>query len=236
MAHIFLSIAFASKEELGWDLSIRPFFGADKRRQYYIDIGENTYETMAVISDVEADILNGSATRLWKVRILGSTSGPYLYLKDMWAEEDRMLEKVIHGMILNDIESNFGTDIREETASFMLTPEDDCVVQSNGKDDTTHIIMRQYSPCFKNAYHIKPIHKLDIAKKSAGIPSAADTDIYDVQNCFKIKALEYRKHYRVAYGPYAQPIHSLRKLSDVFVVLRDSATGPYVLAFRGVAN
>ncbi|OCB90611.1 hypothetical protein A7U60_g2129 [Sanghuangporus baumii] len=223
VAHIFLSIAFASKEEMGWDLSVRPFFGVNKKRAYYIDVGSTTYETVEVISDLEADVLNSSATRIWKVRLPGTNS--FFYLKDIWVEEGRRLEKTIHDMILEDVERTFGAETRKDTASLMLTPMDDWLVRANGEDDhTTRVMMRGYTPCLENVYHIKKRYRSDNSKKSVGLPSAADTDIHDIQVCIRVKTLEHRKHYRVVFAQCAQPIHTLRKLSDAFIVLKDGAT------------
>ncbi|KAL5525386.1 hypothetical protein ACEPAF_9256 [Sanghuangporus sanghuang] len=223
VAHIFLSIAFASKEEMGWDLSVRPFFGVNKKRAYYIDVGSTTYETVEVISDLEADVLNSSATRIWKVRLPGTNS--FFYLKDIWVEEGRRLEKTIHDMILEDVERTFGAETRKDTVSLMLTPMDDWLVRANGEDDhTTRVMMRGYTPYLENVYHIKKRYRSDNSKKSVGLPSAADTDIHDIQACIRVKTLEHRKHYRAVFAQCAQPIHTLRKLSDAFIVLKDGAT------------
>ncbi|KAL5496160.1 hypothetical protein ACEPAH_3077 [Sanghuangporus vaninii] len=223
VAHIFLSIAFASKEELGWDLSIRPFFGVNKKMAYYINIGSTTYETVEIISELEADVLNSSAARTWKVRLPGTNS--FFYFKDIWVEEGRRLEKTVHDMILEDVKRTFGAEIRKDAASFMLTPMDDWLVHANGEDDhTTRVMMRGYTPCLENVYHIKKRYRSDNSKKSVGLPSLADTDINDIQACIRVKTLEHRKHYRVVFAQCAQPIHTLRKLSDAFVVLKDGAT------------
>ncbi|OCB90618.1 hypothetical protein A7U60_g2136 [Sanghuangporus baumii] len=61
LIHVFLSLAFASKEELGWDLTIRPFIRSDGKRVY---VDDNTYETKDVLADNVADVLVSHATRV----------------------------------------------------------------------------------------------------------------------------------------------------------------------------
>ena len=82
---MFLSLAFATKEELGWDPTIRETALNDGKRTYHIDVGDETFETIQVLAD-NADMLDSHATRVWKVK-QPNTDEPCV-LKDVWIYQD----------------------------------------------------------------------------------------------------------------------------------------------------
>ena len=153
LAHIFLSIAFATKEELGWDPTISPFVGDDGCRAYRINVDDETYETEQGLSDSD-DALIGQATRVWRVRHV--SSGELAVLKDVWVEDDRDMEHEIREAILRDIGAKYGEGVREEAKSHLLTPIAHCLVRVHGEPDyTTLIMMRDYTPSMRRRLKVR---------------------------------------------------------------------------------
>ncbi|KAL5496143.1 hypothetical protein ACEPAH_3060 [Sanghuangporus vaninii] len=227
LIHIFLSFAFASKEELGWDLSIRPVIKGTGKRIYRIDIGDKIYETRRILSEDTADSLVSRATRTWEATDL-ETGEPYV-IKDVWIDDDRELEHDIYNAILSDIEKKFGTDVKREVASHLLTPVQHCFVQANGQDDhTTDVMMRGLKLSFKEAFDLKIREvKGNDAKKSIGPSAASDTALRQTRlgrrhPFSQHHALFRKKHYRVVFKETGLALYTLRKLPNIFTVLRDS--------------
>ncbi|KAF7790438.1 hypothetical protein EIP86_001393 [Pleurotus ostreatoroseus] len=95
----FLSVMFATKEQLGWDPTMR----LRDDGQLDIDVRSEdgivtTYRTQRIVSDKEADSLVGAGTRTWVVREVRASDdeefGPLLMLKDTWVDKDRRREGV----------------------------------------------------------------------------------------------------------------------------------------------
>ncbi|KAJ3782191.1 hypothetical protein GGU10DRAFT_335752 [Lentinula aff. detonsa] len=100
LVRIFLSLAFSSRDRMGWDSTITlshvDRFG---QRQYLIKINDQSYTTVDVLSDTAADSPLGRATRVWKVK---DSSAKIRVLKDVWLESDRLEEHKIREAILAD--------------------------------------------------------------------------------------------------------------------------------------
>ncbi|KAL5520237.1 hypothetical protein ACEPAG_9450 [Sanghuangporus baumii] len=228
LIHVFLSLAFASKEELGWDPTFRPFERQDGRLVYHIDIGEETYETDSVLSKNSANQLVGHATRVWIVHRLGSDV--QYVLKDAWTEDDQKPEHLVHEMLLHDVEDKFGAEVRQKVASHLLTPIAHCLVCVNGEEDhTTNVMMRGYMPSFKEQYRINVEnlgnHDDDNASPTEiGVEGLGRGDLKDPLSWYNpLRRILRRKHYRVVFKEIAKPLSTVRKLPDVFTVLSDSA-------------
>ena len=85
---IFLSLSFASKEDLGWDMSIKPTLNAiNDERLYSIEVGGEYYHTSEsdMISGEKADGLVTSATRIWKAK--RDRDGTDVIIKDFWPSD-----------------------------------------------------------------------------------------------------------------------------------------------------
>ncbi|OCB90632.1 hypothetical protein A7U60_g2150 [Sanghuangporus baumii] len=154
VTHIFLSLAFASKEELGWDPTIRHVLRDDGEHVYHIDVCGQTYEIEQLLSDFSSDALVSHATRVWTVRHLGS--GASCVLKDVWIDESQQLEHDVRETILHDVEEKFGHEARQEMAMHLLNPVAHWLVTVNGKDDhTTTVMMRGFTPSMKQRFKIR---------------------------------------------------------------------------------
>ncbi|KAL5525400.1 hypothetical protein ACEPAF_9270 [Sanghuangporus sanghuang] len=226
LTHVFLSLMFASKEELGWDPTIRPFIKDNGQRAYRIDVRDEIYETEQLLSDYSADALVSQAARVWKVRHVAS--GERYVLKDVWLDDDRDVEHNIYEAILRDIEDKYGVNARRDAAPHLLTPIAHCFVRVNGVDDhTTDIIMRGFSPSMKHRLKVR----VKKAKSYTDLGGSSDADVQSIwrelkapfPRCLHRRKVHRRKHYRIIFREVAQVLYKVRKLSDVFTVLIDGA-------------
>ncbi|KAL5520225.1 hypothetical protein ACEPAG_9438 [Sanghuangporus baumii] len=233
VTRVFLSFAFASEEELGWDPTICPIQKKkDGERAYIITVDNETYETVHVIADHGADALISRGARLWLAK--NTRTGEPCILKDIWIEHDRQSERLIHATMLQDIEDKHGVEIRKEAELHFLTPVQDWMVHVDGiEDHTTNVILRGHEPPFQAVFHLKTeATKSNNPKKSVQPPAPSDP-VLDATRLKKWslsalldarrKKLHHRKHYRVVFKEIGQCIHTLTSLANVFVVLRDSA-------------
>ena len=163
LLRVFLSLAFAGRDELGWDPTMRPVPRGNGGCVYHIDVNGETYETRETLSSSSADQLLGHATRVWRVCRLSSAGSQSedasLVLKDVWIEDDREPEHLLLERILNDVEEKYGANIRRKLASHVLTPTAHCFAQVGGKEDhTTNVMMRGYTPTYKDKYRVNVEH------------------------------------------------------------------------------
>ncbi|KAJ3766140.1 hypothetical protein FB446DRAFT_758794 [Lentinula raphanica] len=156
LVHLFLSLAFSSLRDLGWDTTMS-FSHVDScsRRQYTIDVDGQQFTTTKVLSDASADSPLGRATRVWKVK---DSAGQTRVLKDVWLETDRKEEHLIVEDILTateSIKSDRNLNFRAELEKRMLKPMEHCRVPVYDKtvegepdkgepDDTGAIMLRGY--------------------------------------------------------------------------------------------
>ncbi|KAL5525385.1 hypothetical protein ACEPAF_9255 [Sanghuangporus sanghuang] len=226
--HVFLSLAFASKEELGWDPTVRPFTRRDGSRAYRIDVGDEIHETLEVISKNSADELVGHSTRVWIVR--RQDADVPRVLKDVWIEEDQRPEHFIREMLLHDVEEKYGAEARQEVASHLLTPVAHCLVRVNDKEDHTgNVMMRGYTPTFKEKYRVN-VENLgkcnnDDMNPSAeiGIEDLRRGDLKDPLNWYNpMRRILHRKHYRIVFEEVAEPLRAVQNMADAFTVLGDN--------------
>ena len=212
---------------------MRPFIGSDGMRQYRIVVGKETYETVQLLSDLAADALVSRATRVWKVRRPGSDECHVL--KDVWVEGHQQLEHLTYNMILRDIEASYGSEIRAQAASYLLTPVAYGLVNVNGEeDDTTRIMMRGYEPNPKQGFRFRVGEQDDVdANQCDHHKSAYDVGLTPTTRGLRAPFPRYvrnrkihrRRHYRIVFKEVADALHTVRRLSDVFTVLRDNAKG-----------
>ncbi|KAJ3718723.1 hypothetical protein C8R42DRAFT_643802 [Lentinula raphanica] len=156
LVHLFLSLAFSSLHDLGWDTTMS-FSHVDSfsRRQYTIDVDGHQFTTTEVLSDASADSPLGRATRVWKVK---DSAGHPRVLKDVWLETDRKEEHLIVEDILKateSIKSDRNLTYRAELEKRMLKPIAHCRVLVDDEpvegepvkgqpDDTGAIMLRGY--------------------------------------------------------------------------------------------
>ena len=228
LLHVFLSLAFASKEALGWDPTVQLVTVKGGKRVYRIDVGGQTYETKEVLSDDVAEELVGHATRVWTVSRPGSDE--LFVLKDVWVEDGSSLEHAINETILRDAEIRYGTSVRNELASHLLTPVASWLVSFNGEEDhTTNVMMRGYSPSFRDIVKVD-VRRLRTANND-GTAIVSSTPRYSMRAPFPwhnpARQVLGRKHYRIVFKEVARAIDAIERPADVFVVLSDTAKGAF---------
>ncbi|KAJ3774291.1 hypothetical protein FB446DRAFT_729523 [Lentinula raphanica] len=158
LVHLFLSLAFSSLQDLGWDTTMSlSHVDSSRRRQYNIDVNGHTFTTMEVLSDASADSPLGRATRVWKVK---DSDGKERVLKDVWLETDRkeehvILEEILESTKLIKPDPELDVNYYEELQKRMLKPTAHCRVLVDDKtvegdpakgqpDDTGVIMLRGY--------------------------------------------------------------------------------------------
>ncbi|THH05725.1 hypothetical protein EW145_g4588 [Phellinidium pouzarii] len=157
LVHVFLSLAFAPKADLGWDPTIT-VSETTEGRVYHFDLEGRKFDTVAVLSDFAADAIIGRATRAF--RVIDPVSKIEYALKDVWLDDDRELEHVIYDELLGDIEKKYGKDVREEAKKFLLTPEVHCKVKVDGQEDHTRkVMMRGREPSLNKTIHYRIVFK-----------------------------------------------------------------------------
>ena len=232
---IFLSLSFASKEDLGWDMSIKSTLDATKNKRWYdIEVGGEHYHTSEsdMISGEKADGLVTSATRIWKAK--RDRDGTDVIIKDFWPSDERETEDAIRKKILDDIE---GSKKRKFFRRHTLKPISAGRVKCNGKDDhTKDTILRGRSPDTTESHKIPTSSCLSLSKSKGGnstTPGVA-TEMKDDTQLLS-RELErnqptkyhHRYHYRIAYKEVTVPYYKLRNTDDMMTVIIDAVESEY---------
>lgn len=199
-------------------------------RGYRIDVGNETFETEKVFSDSAGDALVSDATRVWIVR--NTRSGVQCVPKDVWADYEKEPEHAVQEANLHDIGTCFGDAVRRETASHFLMPAAHSFVpihDSPGR--TTAVVMRAFIPStrcrvtFRVRQSKISTSDEDVERSTSGDPEvnlmARGFGSPFPNRLFPRKILN-RENYRVVFKEVAQDLYSLRKLSNSFLVLRDT--------------
>ncbi|KAJ3771873.1 hypothetical protein FB446DRAFT_845958 [Lentinula raphanica] len=170
LVHLFLSLAFSSLRDLGWDTTMSfSHLDSSSRRQYNIDVDGHQFTTTEVLSDASADSPLGRATRVWEVK---DSAGHPRVLKDVWLETDRKEEHEIVTDILNSAKSikldpDLNINYYEELQKRMLKPIAHCRVLVDDKtvegepvkgqpDETGTIMLRGYDLGSANPVKLLP--------------------------------------------------------------------------------
>ncbi|KAJ3744604.1 hypothetical protein DFH05DRAFT_1524227 [Lentinula detonsa] len=242
LVRVFLSFAFSSAGNMGWDPTITfSHCDSDNRRQYNIIVDEKVYRTVTTLSDYPADNPLGRAARVWKVE---DAKGNTRVLKDLWLEHDRLEEHQIYENIVKDVEQSAEPGFEEETMNavvpHLLTPLGHCRVKVSGiaDDDTTLVMLR--------GYDIKKAQATDLMRPSQANPAQKQSFAYSLphdqdaeyitqtsqdsgfQVPQRVVLQETRKipndqryHYRIVFKECATTIYDERSLSNIILALAD---------------
>lgn len=137
-AHIFVSLAFALEDQLGYDPTIKRRADGTYDIKVFVRPSKfRLFHTIALVSDKSTDSVNGPGTRIWTVREVKNKVdvGPLLTLKDGWIEEDRQRE----GDIFQEMLAARPSDKmhRQAVSKHFLNVLCHGDVQIRGKADTT---------------------------------------------------------------------------------------------------
>ncbi|KAJ3710136.1 hypothetical protein DFJ43DRAFT_1142763 [Lentinula guzmanii] len=255
---VFLSFAFSSAENMGWDPTITfSHRDSENRRQYNIIVNERVYKTVKTLSDYSADNPLGRATRVWKVQ---DAQGNTRVLKDLWLEHDRLEEHKIYENILQDVEkSNSATPEHKEkarnaVADRLLTPLDHCRVKVSGTadDDTNLVILRGYDMNkARTVVLISPSQSNPPEKQSIGFSFSNDQDAEFITPASQDSGLQVpqrvvhnslqeteipndqRYHYRIVFEEYATTIYDERNLANILKAIADVLFALRLIHFAG---
>ncbi|KAJ3830484.1 hypothetical protein F5880DRAFT_786438 [Lentinula raphanica] len=249
LIHYFLSLAFASPTDMGWDSTVEfSHYSQSGRRQYKIEVDGQKFTTVDVLSDASAARPLGRATRVWKVL---DSSGIIRVLKDVWLESDRMGEHEIHQAILDDVEKfdqAHHSNYRAKLEQRMLRPLAQCRVPVNHKpDDTAAVMLRGYDSSNDSSVdRFTSNNPSNPAAQSVGFSMSFDRDPDDLttepkpdnsqitqepaainQDSDQIMSTELAKrkarnhihHHRIVFKHYATTIYNERSLGDTLCAL-----------------
>ncbi|KAJ3826993.1 hypothetical protein F5880DRAFT_1316788 [Lentinula raphanica] len=205
LVRMFLSFAFSSAEDMGWDPTVT-FSHADiNGRQYHFLVDQHIYRTIEQLCDRSAEDPLGRATRVWKVR---DAQGEVHVLKDLWLEIDRQEEHVIYERIVADVERfappDTGMKAKKCVVDRMLTPLGHCRVKVCDKvDDTIVVMLRGY----------------DVANIQS-VANFSDTSEFSYRERTEFrsdgpKPNPQRYHYRIVFLEYATTLYDERNLANI---------------------
>ena len=126
MIVIFLTFAFASKLDLGWDDTTTPILDGE-RILYNIKVGDRTYRTLKILSNFAVHTIVGRATRVFLVKDVASQKE--FVLKDVWLAKGRKMEHGVQHELLLDIKNKVGEPDMKEAKRHLFTPVNHGIVQ-----------------------------------------------------------------------------------------------------------
>ena len=120
----------------------------------------------------------------------------------------------------------------------VLTSVAHCFVRVGAEEDhTTGVMMRGYSPTYKEKYRVN-VENLGIGEDCSkdrgevgptteiGVGGLRRNGLGDPLHWYNpVRRIPRRKHYRVVFKEVAKSIYALRDLGDVFTVLSHTAKG-----------
>ncbi|KAJ7135387.1 hypothetical protein C8R43DRAFT_615718 [Mycena crocata] len=92
LIHLFLSLAFATPEQLGYDRTMSHFIDDAGRPQLKLAVGENVYVTKKLLSDHRSDVVCGRTTRVWEAYREDDPDRTSVAVKDLWTSVDALPE------------------------------------------------------------------------------------------------------------------------------------------------
>ncbi|KAJ4477466.1 hypothetical protein J3R30DRAFT_3683174 [Lentinula aciculospora] len=235
LVHIFLSFAFASRTDAGWDPSmtcILPTCSTEKR-QYKIPVGDKTYVTVRVLSDYAADSPIGRATRVWLVTDEADPSNRQYVLKDVWVDSERATEDEIRSALLIDVEEKCGGPARAIVEKHLLTPVAfEKLFIGTRLDDTTQSIIRGGS-LPKNLNYLKLVVSQQSGSSKRSRISTQENAVDAVLSGMRARYVQPgdtvrnsprvtpRFHYRIVFSECARTMYDEKHLSNALGALAD---------------
>ncbi|KAJ3801226.1 hypothetical protein GGU11DRAFT_770359 [Lentinula aff. detonsa] len=233
LVHVFISLAFASRTDAGWDPSMACIASPTGQRQYKIRVGDKAYITTKMLSDNAADSPIGRATRVWLVRDEDGPSDSRYVLKDVWVDSERQTEDEIRSALLKDVEEKCGSDARAIVEKHLLTPVAFEKLHIGAiVDDTTQLIMRGGS-IPKTLDHLKLIVLQQSGLSTRSQVSNTENPVDAVFSGTRARYFRYgdtarcssratsRFHYRIVFLECATTMYDEKHLGNVLGALTD---------------
>ncbi|KAJ8072287.1 hypothetical protein PM082_015846 [Marasmius tenuissimus] len=184
-----LALSFASKEEMGYDLTVKRVEFKGKWVYDYKALNQNGettwYRTKSLIFNHQSMRILGRAIRVWEVYVLDAQGNPIeeefngqrrrrvAVLKDCWLTIDAHSESKTQKLILEAYRQ--ARDLREgdDPAKYFMTILCDIIVMAGGVEDTTHAHFRNGVPPTDRIYELvrKTPHRVSKPSISSGVNS-----------------------------------------------------------------
>ncbi|KAJ7164944.1 hypothetical protein C8R46DRAFT_900906, partial [Mycena filopes] len=143
IVHLFLSLAFASPEELGYDTSMSCVIDDGACLQYRLTLNGISYVTKKTLSDNRVGVSCGRATRVWEAFRDDDPEHTPVVIKDLWPLADAVPE----GEQLLDLHQQLQVLSNPDTPRppgqyFLTVLAHGFVKTSAGTDDSTTAVLR----------------------------------------------------------------------------------------------
>ncbi|KAJ6511301.1 hypothetical protein C8R47DRAFT_963935, partial [Mycena vitilis] len=170
LIQIFLRLAFATQEQLGYDTTMSRFIDDAGSTQMKITVAGTAYITKKLLSDQRADAVCGRTTRVWEAYREDDPARTSVALKDLWSSVDTVQEGSQLLELHNQLRSLADPATPRPPAEYFLTVLDHGFVQtSDGVDDHTSDVMTRGSrPPTGMPHHPRKHYR--IVFKEVGIP------------------------------------------------------------------
>ncbi|CAE7082260.1 unnamed protein product [Rhizoctonia solani] len=245
LLRIVVSLQHSTWSELGYDPNTVLLRSDDPEAEPQYDITicnaetrqTTVYRSLELLSDIGMDSMVGHGTRIWRAQkvVAGSPIGPYCVLKDVWTHENCVPEHI------------FLSEIRErqpERARYFLMPLDYGFVPigNSGPDNTHKTLRRGKSIPTSGSPVLRTIHIPDGKSGSQnsrrnGIGRPDDVpDLHQEGNRNPALSKHPRQHYRIMFEELGEPVHKLRKFTDVFTAIQGGYEGLYAMHLCGYVH
>ncbi|KAJ7135388.1 hypothetical protein C8R43DRAFT_1132605 [Mycena crocata] len=94
LIQLFLALAFATPEQLGYDTTMSHFIDEAGNPQLKLAVGETVYFTKRLLSDHRSDTTCGRTTRVWEAYREDDPNRTSVAIKDLWTSVDTLQEGV----------------------------------------------------------------------------------------------------------------------------------------------
>ncbi|KAJ3743586.1 hypothetical protein DFH05DRAFT_1525854 [Lentinula detonsa] len=254
LVHLFISFAFSSRKDFGWDptiICIDPEFSSldrRKRRVYEIEVRNDTgeakfYKTVRILADYAADSTVSRATRaIWLVE---DDKGDQYVLKDVWLDMDRLPEHEIRTQLLDDVLKECGPDDQATLKRHLLTPHICGKVFVDGVIDTTDGMMRKEVLQLSHA-SVFPLKLESIANplRQSCDPASASVVTHSHSNrksqtkpptaiLQQTLSFRHKYHYRIVFAEHGHTLFEEKSLWNVYIILTDLLTALHIIHRSG---
>ncbi|KAJ6511303.1 hypothetical protein C8R47DRAFT_729777 [Mycena vitilis] len=142
LIQIFVRLAFATSEQLGYDTTMSRFIDDAGSAQMKILVAGTVYVTKGLLSDRCADAVCGRTTRVWEAYREGDPERASVALKDLWASVDTVQEGSQLLELHDQLRSLADPATPRPPAEYFLTVLNHGFVQTSyGVDDHTFDVM-----------------------------------------------------------------------------------------------
>ncbi|KAJ3780163.1 hypothetical protein GGU10DRAFT_279798 [Lentinula aff. detonsa] len=253
LVHLFISFAFSSRQDFGWDptiICIDPEFSPPdlrKRRVYEIEVRNDTgkakfYKTVRILADYAADSTVSRATRVWLVE---DDKGDQYVLKDVWLDMDRLPEHEIRTQLLDDVLKECGPDDQATLKRHLLTPHICGKVFVNGVIDTTDGMMRKEVLQLSHAsvFTLK-LESIANPLRQSCDPAPASVVTHSHSNrksqtkpptaiLQQTLSFRHKYHYRIVFAEHGHTLFEEKSLLNVYIILNDLLTALHIIHRSG---